>query len=400
MPSERSESYFFFGILVLAALLMVLVFLPELDAIVVGSTLAVLLEPWFIAIRRRFRGNGGAAAGIVVLLAIAFILVPVVFFGIEVFIEAQGLYGSIAGGGGVPAAAAIHSLLARIAPSVKISLSAYAQQLLAALLNDVGPLFSQFLGVLATFFLSFFALYYFLKDGDGLRAAVMRWSPLPADRTDEVLGRLHAVMSAVVRGALLIGVVYGVLTGIGFAVFGLPSAILWGGVTVIASFVPWIGVFLVAGPGIAALALGGHMFAALGFAVWYFVMTSVVESWLRPWIVGRRAQIHPLLMLFAVLGGLAFFGPIGFLLGPLALGLFLALLDSYPLFALNNLNRKLERIPTPRRIRMMMSGLETNAEMPSTVPQRTRYQTKFPASVRRMVVRSGRPIHAPRNPFT
>ena len=45
-------------------------------------------------------------------------------------------------------------------------------------------------------------------------------------------------------------------------------------------------------------------------------------------------------MLFAVLGGLAFFGPIGFLLGPLALGLFLALLDSYPLFALNNLNRK------------------------------------------------------------
>ncbi len=340
MPSERSESYFFFGILVFAAVLMVLVFLPELDAIVLGVTLAVLLEPWFVGIRRRLRGNGGAAAGIVVLLAIALILVPVIFFGIEVFIEAQGLYGSIAAGGGMPAAAWIHSLIARIAPSAKISLSAYAQQLLAALLNDVGPLFSQFLGVLATFFLSFFALYYFLKDGDDLRAAVMKWSPLPAERTDEVLGRLHAVMSAVVRGALFIGVVYGVLTGIGFAVFGLPSAILWGGVTVVASFVPWIGVFLVAGPGIAALAFGGHMFAAAGLAVWYLVMTSVVESWLRPWIVGRRSQIHPLLMLFAVLGGLAFFGPIGFLLGPLALGLFLALLDSYPLFALNNLNRK------------------------------------------------------------
>jgi predicted PurR-regulated permease PerM len=63
------------------------------------------------------------------------------------------------------------------------------------------------------------------------------------------------------------------------------------------------------------------------------LISIVIENFLRPWLVGRTAGIHPLLVLFSVLGGLAFFGPIGLLLGPLALGLFLALLEISPLLA-------------------------------------------------------------------
>jgi predicted PurR-regulated permease PerM len=131
-----------------------------------------------------------------------------------------------------------------------------------------------------------------------------------------------------------------VLVGIGFFLCGLPSAILWGAVTVVAAFIPVFGVFLIVVPGIISLAIGGHTIAAIGLAAWMLIIAVFVEDVLRPRLIGRRAKIHPLLMLFAVLGGLSFFGPIGLLLGPLALSLLLTLLEIYPLFALENLNKR------------------------------------------------------------
>jgi predicted PurR-regulated permease PerM len=173
-----------------------------------------------------------------------------------------------------------------------------------------------------------------------LRATVMARSPLAEKQTEEIIGTLGAMTSAVIRGSLLVGLLYGIFTGLGFFIFGLPSAILWGGVTVIASFIPGIGVLLIVVPGIISLALGGNTIGAIGLIAWLVIMSSSIESFVRPRLIGRKAKIHPLLMLFAVLGGLSFFGPIGLLLGPLALSLLLTLLQIYPLFALENLNKK------------------------------------------------------------
>ena len=119
-------------------------------------------------------------------------------------------------------------------------------------------------------------------------------------------------------------------TGIGFFIFGLPSAILWGAVTAVASFIPGIGVLLIVVPGIISLYLSGNIVGAIGLLAWLLVMSTAVEAYLRPRLLGGKEKIHPMLMLFAVLGGLSFFGPIGLLLGPLALSLLLTLLESYP----------------------------------------------------------------------
>jgi len=273
-------------------------------------------------------------------LAIAIILVPLMFFGLQIFLEAQGLYGHLASGGGAPVINWFRAELARFFPSLNIDFSLYVQQALGVVIGNLGSIFSGLLGVVATFFLSFFALYYFLKDGTALNAAVARWSPLPTKHTDEILARLHTMASSVIRGSILVSVLYGVLVGIGFFIFGLPSAILWGAVTVFASFIPVFGVYLIVLPGIVSLAISGHGIAAIGLVAWMLAMSVFMENYLRPRLIGQKAKIHPLLMLFAVLGGLSFFGPIGLLLGPLALSLLLTLLEIYPLFALENLNKK------------------------------------------------------------
>jgi predicted PurR-regulated permease PerM len=336
----RPGSQFFIGVLILTALLVALIFLPELNVIVLGVSLGVLFQPWYGTLRKWFGGKDGLAAALIVLVAIALILIPLAFFGFQIFLEAQGLYGYLASGSGIPLINWFHAELLRFLPSLNINVGLYLQQILGIVISNLGPIFSGVLGIFATFFLSFFALYYFLKDGPALAAAAKRWSPLPEKHTTEIFEKLHSMASSVIRGSLLVSVLYGILVGIGFFIFGLPSAILWGAVTVVAAFIPVFGVFLIVVPGIVSLAIGGHALAAIGLAAWTIVFAAFVENMLRPWLLGHKAKIHPMLMLFAVLGGLSFFGPIGILLGPLALSLLLTLLAIYPLFALESLNRK------------------------------------------------------------
>jgi predicted PurR-regulated permease PerM len=245
------------------------------------------------------------------------------------------LYVRIASGGSIPGANWFHSTLYHFFPSLNIDINEYIQQILGLVINNIGSIFSKVLSIGATFCLSFFALYYFLKDGAALRDGVLARSPLPKRDMEEILDTLRSMTSSVIRGSLLVGVFYGIFTGLGFFVFGLPSAILWGGVTVIASFIPVFGVLLIVVPGILSLAIGGNIIAAVGLTAWLFVMSASVESFVRPWLIGHKAKIHPMLMLFAVLGGLSFFGPIGLLLGPLALSLLLTLLEIYPLFVVD-----------------------------------------------------------------
>jgi predicted PurR-regulated permease PerM len=332
MASERSESYFSMMILLLAAALVVLVFLPELDAIVLGISVAVLFQPWYAALKKVLHDRSGAAAAIIVLLAVAIIIVPIIFLGLQMFAEAQGLYGQIASGGAaaMPGIVWFHTAVHQWLPSLTIDLTPYIQQVLGFLIGNIGPIFSGVLAAIGTLFLSFFALYYFLKDGSKLRATIVARGPLPQVHAEEILAHLYARAGSVIRGSLLVAALYGVLTGIGFFIFGLPSAILWGAVTAVASFIPGIGVLLIVVPGIVSLYLGGNIVAAIGLLAWLFVMSTTIETYLRPRLLGGKEKIHPMLMLFAVLGGLSFFGPIGILLGPLALCLLLALLESYP----------------------------------------------------------------------
>jgi predicted PurR-regulated permease PerM len=340
MASSRSESYFSTTILLIAAVLVGLVFLPELDAIVLGISVAILFHPWFTDLKKTLRDRSGAAAAVIVVLAIAIILIPLVFFGLQMVVEARGLYAQIALGGTVPMIEWSRTALGRWLPGLNIDLTPYIQQVLGLLISDIGPIFSGVASAIGTLFLSFFALFYFLKDGSRLREAIVTHGPLPPAHAEEILTRLYARAGSVIRGSLMVSVLYGLLTGIGFFIFGLPSAILWGAVTMIASFIPGVGVLLIVIPGIVILYAGGNLIGAIGLTAWLFVMSTSIEVYLRPRLLGGREKIHPMLMLFALLGGLSFFGPIGILLGPLALGLLITLLESYPLFDLENLNKK------------------------------------------------------------
>ena len=330
MKNEHAESYIFIASIILAAALVVLVFLPELNAIVLGVTFAVLFQPLYGWLVKKMPRGESAAALFVVLLTVLIVFAPLIFIGLQMFSEATGFYVTVSSGGSFPAVHYLETRLNGINPSFGAALNAYLQQFFGWAASGLGSLFSGIAAALFAVLLSFFALYYFLHDGERLHEAVLHVSPLPREDAEKLVKKLHLIMSSIVRGTLLMAALYGLTAGIGFFMFGLPSAAFWGAVAGFASFIPVFGTYLVIVPGMITLAVGHHYIAAAGLFVWIGAVGLVFENYLRPRLIGRKANIHPLLVIFSVVGGLSFFGPLGVLLGPLALGLLLALLEIYP----------------------------------------------------------------------
>ncbi len=349
MERENIESYIFLAAIALAAVLVALIFLPELNAIVLGITFAVLFQPLYNWLVKKIPQDANGAALLVVLLTILIVLTPLALIGWQLVGEASSLYGALTSGKGSPVLQYLDARLSVTNPALAADLNAYLQQFFGWVVGSVGSLFSSIAGVLFSVLLSFFALFYFLRDGERLREAIIARSPLSRNDTANLIGRLRVVMSSIIRGSLFIAALYGIAGGVGFFMFGLPSGIFWGVITAFASFIPLFGTYLVVVPGMIALAVGHHYADAVGLFIWIGAVGLFIENYLRPRLIGRKANIHPLLVLFSVVGGISFFGPLGILLGPLALGLLIALLDVYPVLAGRNIKRKRRGLTATRK---------------------------------------------------
>jgi predicted PurR-regulated permease PerM len=149
---------------------------------------------------------------------------------------------------------------------------------------------------------------------------------LPAEERDKsrLFNHLASVTRALVYGTGVTALVQGALVGIGFAVLGLPSPVVFGVLAALAALVPMAGTPVVWVPALLALAAQDRWYAALFMLLWGVFITSI-DNFLRPWLVAGRAHIGALTVFLGVLGGVGAFGPIGIILGPLVLALAIAL---------------------------------------------------------------------------
>lgn len=340
MISERLEKPFFMAMLVCAIILALLVFLPELNVLVLGAAFAIFFHPIYVRIRRGMPQHDGFAAFLTILIAAIVIVVPLMIFGYQLFSEAQALYMHLATGGIAPLENLIGGRLGGIVGGLgqaggtltffNFNISQYTTQAVGAVVSNAGKILSG-IGALAwTFFLAFFAFFYLLKDGEKLKKIVERGVPLAGGRAEEIVDRLVSMATSVVRGSLLMAIAWGLVVGIEFFAFGVPNPVLWGAVAIPVAFIPFIGVSLIVIPGILYVALAAGIAKAVIFALIAFVVSAFMENVLHPRVIGHGNHIHPLLLLLSVLGGISFFGPIGLFLGPLVLGFSLTLFEIYP----------------------------------------------------------------------
>ena len=148
-------------------------------------------------------------------------------------------------------------------------------------------------------------------------------------QTRMILHRVSEVVTASINGVLVIAAIQGALGGLAFAALGLASAVIWGVVMIFLSLIPIAGAFIVWIPAAIYLAVTGAWIKALLLTLWGVFVISLVDNFLRPRLVGKRAKLHELFIFFAVLGGLQVFGLVGIVLGPVILAVALSLFESF-----------------------------------------------------------------------
>lgn len=332
MVRERVRPYFLLALLLGAGLFSFLTLQPFLTPLILAIIFAVVLQPFYKRVLISMPRYPSFAALITTLLAILCVLVPLSFLTVLIANEAQNAYVSIVAGGGRAALDTVVSfaeVLGIDTAALSGNIDEYARRALEWLIDHTGAVLSSLVSSLVSLFIFFIALYYLIRDGIHLKNQLIALSPL--DDSDDVLvfDRLGRAVNSVIRGNLSIAFIQGVLSTIGFAIFGIPSPMLWGVVTAFAALIPGLGTALVFVPAILYLLATGSTVFAIGLAVWGVLAVGMIDNVLGPKLLGSGMQLHPLLVLLAVLGGVSYFGAVGIFLGPLTLALLFALLSIY-----------------------------------------------------------------------
>jgi predicted PurR-regulated permease PerM len=334
MRNQKPQFYYLLALLTGAILIVFFIFRPFLYALIIAMVFTVVFQPVHKRVLRITREREGAAALITAVIIVIIILVPVILLGMQIFNEAQLLYVSITEGDRkdniLNAVGKLIIYVQRFIPAhIKFSadFDQYLKLGLDWLVRHLGDIFSNFAKILLNLFIFLTALYYLLKDGARLKKTIVGLSPL-ADTDDvKIFNTIESAINSVIKGSLTVAVIQGALAAAGFAFFGVPNAVLWGSVTAIAALIPGVGTSLVLIPAILFLFLSGKFLSGFGLLVWGAGAVGLIDNFLGPKLVGRGMQMHPFIILLSVLGGIGFFGPIGFLLGPLTMSLLFAFLE-------------------------------------------------------------------------
>jgi predicted PurR-regulated permease PerM len=314
---------------------------PFLAALVWSVTLAVLFAPlqrWLESKLRR-----PSLAALVSVLAIGLIAVlPATFVGQRLIAEAaqgaQVIEAKIKSGEWKRALAT----QPRLAPIVRtiqeqIDLPDAIQNLTAWLSATAGSVVKGSVLQALDFCLTFYLLFFFLRDRQMVLRSLQSLSPLSDAEMTRLFVRIGDTIYATVYGTLAVALAQGLLGGLMFWWLGLPAPLLWGMMMALLAIVPVLGAFVVWMPAAMFLALDGSWGKALLLTLWGVLVVSTIDNLLYPILVGTRLKLHTVLAFISVVGGLVLFGPAGVILGPVVLTITLALLEIWP-----------GRIATPR----------------------------------------------------
>jgi len=337
MTYRRLQVYFFLGVFALALILSFLIFRPYLGMMVFAAILAVLMQPVYRKLHKYFR-NASLASLSTVFLTLVLVLVPLLFVIASLATEAVSLYGKIRDRVGFDDVAAALARIVGTEQAGKIAaeagravsdLASYVQPFVNGLTSNIVAIFSNTFSFVLGFILILLGMYYLLKDGPAFKKEVLELSPLTKQDDTVIVERIIDAIKAVAFGQFVIAIIKGVIGGVAFLIFGLPTPIFWGTMIALTNFVPGIGTALVTVPFTIYLFAIGRFWSALIMAAVSLLVIGLVDNFLTPQVMRSRLKIHPLLILLSILGGLSFFGAYGLFFGPIVLSVTLALIDIY-----------------------------------------------------------------------
>ena len=303
-----------------------------------AAVLAVIFAPLHRRLEDLVAGRKSLAAILAVAAIVLVVFIPLLLVGMAVSREALNLYDRITTG-----AIDLPGFFRQLGPGMRdvaLRLGAdpdgleqgiaeaarSAAQLIASRALVVGQ---NVLSAVAQTALMLYLLFFFLRDGEHMLAAVADAMPMGPGRQQALFTRFATVTRATLKGTLLVGAAQGVLGGILFAVLGLRAPIFWGVIMTMLSVVPLLGPALVWAPAALLLIATGSVTKGVVLLAGGALVVGTADNILRPLLVGRETRMPDYIVLLSTLGGLSVFGIAGFVAGPVLAALFLSVWDMF-----------------------------------------------------------------------
>lgn len=330
---------FFFALFIAAGVGVYFIFEPFLTAIIAAAVLTVLLKKPYHRLEKIFRGHKVASALLTCLFAIFLIVAPLAGISVLVVKEVNHISQELNTG------TSLQGYLNRVQIKVEntkflnglVDEQAFSQE---KIVHDVKGLTSNLFGFaqkaytgISSFilwiFILFFTLFYFLIDGKKALRYLIEMSPLKDKHDKQLIEKFTSISRATLKGTFVVGIIQSVLGGIAFLIAGVPSPVIWTLVMFLFSVIPMVGTAIIWVPAGLILLFTGYVWQGVFLLVFGTTIIASIDNILRPKLVGKDTQMHPLLIFFATLGGITIFGLPGFVIGPIIISLFVALAEIY-----------------------------------------------------------------------
>ncbi len=341
--------YIFVAFFLFVIYLTYIVLRPFFTAIAASSILAYLFYPLYSRLNNRLKMKN-LSAFIVSIIIIILIALPFLFLLNAVTKESQFVYirakqifitGDIFNIGCSPedtgAVCRFSSFVASFTsrPSVRYHLETSIETITTSIARRISEFVFSIPTIVLGIFVTFFTMFYLFKDGKIVIEKVKRVLPLNMDDQRRMFQKLSETTYAIIYGSLLVAAIQGAVGGVGYFFFGIPSPIIWGVFTAILALLP-LGTAFVWVPLSVLIMVQGSTLAGIGLLLYGALIISSIDNILKPFVIGKKAKIHPVLVLLGVLGGLAVFGFVGFVIGPLILAIFMTFLEIYETERINS----------------------------------------------------------------
>jgi predicted PurR-regulated permease PerM len=268
-----------------------------------AAILAYFSYPAYLRLKKKFGVN---SSGMLICAFFAALLLVILNYGVAFMRnEVWKIYLGIA------------STSSSLGSNMQEIISFIATNIITGLSNLVSKIPSLFIAS----FIFFISLFYFLRDGERFTNWLEATLPIPRRKKMQIINHIRQNVDAFVHVTLLIGIIQAIIAGVGFVIFGLEYPFLAGAMAGLLSLLPIVGPYFLYGPVGAYLIFSGNTTAGIGILAYGFVLGSVLDYAARPLLLGRKANIHPLIIFIGVFGGLSMLGLIGVIIGPIILSI-------------------------------------------------------------------------------
>src|SRR4030042_1175372 len=319
--------------LVLLGILLLLSFFllkPILLSIVFGGILAFIFSPIYNFLFKKIR-NGNITALLICFIFLLLMLIPIIFLtpvlinqSIKLYLASQQLDFV------TPLKAIFPSLF--ISPEFSLSIANTIQSFVTNATNSLMNSFAQVILDLPIIFLQliiiFFTLFYMLRDKENIIEYIKNILPFSSEVKHRLLKTQKDITSSVMFGLIIVGIMQGIITGIGFFIFGVPNALLLSLFAVIAGILPIVGPAIIWVPVTISFLIGGNYSAALGIAI-FGVLSHIPDYLVRPLFLSKRTQLNAGIASIGMIGGILLFGVLGIILGPLILSYLIIVMELF-----------------------------------------------------------------------